>query len=161
LPLFAVGTIAAEHTDHFLAEVETEAKRVLGRFGPREYDALMVMNIPNGGCLNCIFEQMGVPYFPRPQPGSIASQLANKKRKAEVAKKSIAKKVKVGSGWAPASRMVPPPPKAGPARKVGVLKIARPKAKSRPRCTSEIELALVKPFGVSKMFCLLDVAASS
>jgi hypothetical protein len=29
LPLFAVGTIAAEHTDHFLVEVQTDAKRVL------------------------------------------------------------------------------------------------------------------------------------
>jgi hypothetical protein len=55
LPLFAVGTIAAEHGDHFLAEVETEAERVLGSFGPREYDALMVEKTPNGGRLNHIF----------------------------------------------------------------------------------------------------------
>jgi hypothetical protein len=57
--------------------------------------------------------------------------------------------------------MVPPPPKARPARKVGVLKIARPKAKPRPRGMSEIELALAKPVGVSKNFRLLDVVASS
>jgi hypothetical protein len=29
LPLFVVGTIAAEHTDHFLAEVEANTERVL------------------------------------------------------------------------------------------------------------------------------------
>jgi hypothetical protein len=79
-----------------LTEVETEAERVLGSFGPREYDALRVANIPNGGHLNCVLEQMGVPYFPCPQPGSIASQSTNKKRKAQVAKKPAAKK---SEGW--------------------------------------------------------------
>jgi hypothetical protein len=72
LPLFAVGIIIAEHTDHFLAEVETEAKRVLRSFRPREYDTLVVVNILNGGRLNRVFEQMGVRYFARPQPGSAA-----------------------------------------------------------------------------------------
>jgi hypothetical protein len=57
--------------------------------------------------------------------------------------------------------MVPSQPKAGPARKVGVLKIARPKAKPRPRGTLEIELALTKPIRASNKFRLLDVAASS
>jgi hypothetical protein len=56
LPLFAMGTIATEHTDHFLMEVETEAKRVLGSFGPRQYDALRVANITNDGRLNCVLE---------------------------------------------------------------------------------------------------------
>jgi hypothetical protein len=132
LPLFVVGTIAAEHVDRFLAEVETEAEKVLGSFGPREYDAFKVANIPNDGRLNHVLEKMGVPYFPRPQPGSAASQSANKKRKAEVAKKLATKKAKAGSGRAPSSRMVAPLPKAGLAKKVGVLKIARPKVKSGP-----------------------------
>jgi hypothetical protein len=132
LPLFVVGTIAMEHADHFLAEVETEPKRVLGIFGPREYDALRVTNILNGGRLNRVLEQMGVPYFPRPQPSSAASQAANKKRKAKVAKKLTAKMVKAGLGRAPSSKMILPPPIAGPAKKVGILKIARLKAKPRP-----------------------------
>jgi hypothetical protein len=59
-PLFVVGTIAAEYTDHFLAEVETETEKVLGSFRPREYDALRLANIPIGDHLNRIFEQMGV-----------------------------------------------------------------------------------------------------
>jgi hypothetical protein len=46
LPLFIVGTIAVEHVDQFLVKVETKAGRVLGRFRPREYDALRVTNIP-------------------------------------------------------------------------------------------------------------------
>jgi hypothetical protein len=66
LPLFDVGTIAMEHTDHFLVEVEIEAERVLVSFRPREYVALRVVNIPNGGRLNHVLEQMGVSYFSHP-----------------------------------------------------------------------------------------------
>jgi hypothetical protein len=161
LPLFAVGTIAVEHAGCFLTEVKKEAERVLGSFGPREYDSLLVANIMYDSRLNHIHEQMGVPYFPCPQPGFTSSQAANKKRKAKVAKKPAAKKVKAGSGQAPSSKMVPPLPKVRPSKKVGVLKIAQLKAKPGPRCTSEIELALAKPVGVSKKFHLLDLAASS
>jgi hypothetical protein len=71
--LFAMGTIAAEYADHFLVEVETETEKVLGRFGPREYDALILANIPNGGRLNRVFEQMEFLYSPCPEPGSVAS----------------------------------------------------------------------------------------
>jgi hypothetical protein len=52
LPLFVVGTVAAGHADQVLAKIETEAERVLGSFGPREYDALRMANIPNSGHLN-------------------------------------------------------------------------------------------------------------
>jgi hypothetical protein len=100
LPLFVVGTITMEHADHFLVEVETEAERMLGIFGPKEYDALRVANIMNSSRLNRILEQMGVPYFNHPQPSFVASQSANKKQKAEVAKKPTAKMVKAGLGSA-------------------------------------------------------------
>jgi hypothetical protein len=73
IPLFAMGTIAAEYADHFLAEGETETENVLGSFGPREYDALRFANIPNGSRLNHVFKQMGVSYSPRPKPSSVAS----------------------------------------------------------------------------------------
>jgi hypothetical protein len=161
LPLFSMGTIAVEHADRFLAEVETKAERVLGRFGPREYNALRVANIPNGGRLNHVLKQMGVPYFPCPRPGSAASQSNNNKRKADVAKKLVAKKANTGLGQTPLSSMMPPPPKVGREKKVGIMKISRPKAKPRMQGMSEIELALAKPIEVSKMFRLLDVAASS
>jgi hypothetical protein len=73
LPLFVVGNIAAEHVDHVLVEKETEAKKVLGSFGPKEYDTLCMAIIPNGGRLNWVLEQMGVSYAPCPLPGSEAS----------------------------------------------------------------------------------------
>jgi hypothetical protein len=73
LPLFAIGTVAAEHANHVLADVETEAKMVLGSFGSKEYDALVAVNIPNGGQLIQVLEQMGMPYAPHPIPGSDAS----------------------------------------------------------------------------------------
>jgi hypothetical protein len=134
---------------------------VLGSFRPREYDALMVANISNGDRLNHVLEQMGVLYFPCPQPSSAASQVTNKKPKAKVAKKPATKKAKVGSSRAPSSKMVPPPPKAELAKKAGVLKIARLKARPGLRGMSEIELALMKHVGVSNNFHILDVASSS
>jgi hypothetical protein len=66
LPLFVVGNVAAEHVDHVLAEIETEAEKVLGSFRPNEHDALRMANILNGGHLNRVLEQMGVSYTPRP-----------------------------------------------------------------------------------------------
>jgi hypothetical protein len=77
--LHAVGTIAVEHADQFLVEVETKVEKVLGSFGPREYDALRVANNSNGHCLNRVLQQMGVSYFPHPQPSLVSSQSANKK----------------------------------------------------------------------------------
>jgi hypothetical protein len=56
LQLFAVGAIVVAYASHVLAKVETEAEKVLGSFGPREYDALVAVNIPNGGRLNRVFE---------------------------------------------------------------------------------------------------------
>jgi hypothetical protein len=71
------------------------------------------------------------------------------------------KKVKAGPNRVPPSKTVPPLPKMGPAKKVDILKITRLKAKPRPRGTSEIELDLAMPIGVSKKFHMLGVAASS
>jgi hypothetical protein len=59
------------------------------------------------------------------------------------------------------SKVVPPPPKLRLAKKIGVLKIAHLKAKPGLRGKSEIELAVMKHVGVSKIFCLLDAAGSS
>jgi hypothetical protein len=127
-----VGIVAAGHTDRVLALIEMEAERVLGSFGPREYDALKMVNILNGGRLDRVLEQMGMLYSPHPLPGSEASQEANKKQKAEVSKKPAAKRAKAGMSRAPPSKTAPPPPKTGPTQKIGVLKISRPKAKPGP-----------------------------
>jgi hypothetical protein len=38
--------------------VETEAEKILGSFGPKEYGALTIVKLSNGGHLNHVFEQM-------------------------------------------------------------------------------------------------------
>jgi hypothetical protein len=129
LPLFAVGAVATEHADRVFVEIETEDERVLGSFRPKEYEALMAANIPNGGQLNWILEQMGVPYAPRPVVGSDASQVAMKKRKDEVSKKPIVKMAKVGLGQVMPSKIAVPPSKLGLSRKVSIVKAAQPKLK--------------------------------
>jgi hypothetical protein len=91
-----------------------------------------------------------VSYAPRHLPGSEASQAAIRKQKAEVSKKPATKKAKAGPSKTQLSRSATPPPKPGPAMKV--VKMARPYAKPGLRGTSEIELTLVKPIGVSKNF---------
>jgi hypothetical protein len=72
LLLFIVGTIAAEHANRVLVEMETKAERVMGSFEG--------------------------PYAPRPLPSSEASHVAKKKWKAEVSKKLVAKRAKAGPG---------------------------------------------------------------
>jgi hypothetical protein len=61
-----VEPVLKERVDHFLAKVETDAGQILGSHKPKEHDVCMVMKLPNGGCLNQVFEQMGVPHAPRP-----------------------------------------------------------------------------------------------
>jgi hypothetical protein len=154
--LFAVENVAVEHVDRVLAEIEMQAERVLGSFGPKEYDALGTANIPKGGLLNRVLEHIGVSYASRSVPISDASQTAVRKRNAEVSRKPIMKWMKASSGRAMPSKMAPPPSKRGPSRKISIVKMAQPKAKPGPQSTSEIELALAKPIGVSKKFRLLD-----
>jgi hypothetical protein len=55
LPMFPVEPVSAEDTPRVLVEVETKAKRFLGSFGLREYDALMMAKLSNGGRLNHVF----------------------------------------------------------------------------------------------------------
>jgi hypothetical protein len=129
LLLFAMGAIAARLADQVLAEIEMEVERVVGSFGPREYDTLKMAIILNTGRLNRVLEHMGVSYAPHPLPGSEASQVANKKWKAEVSKKPASRRARAGSGHAPPSKTTPPPPKMGPTKKIGILKISRSKAK--------------------------------
>jgi hypothetical protein len=51
LLLFPVEPLSVEDVAHVLAEVDTEAKRFLGSFGLREYDTLMMVKLPYGGCV--------------------------------------------------------------------------------------------------------------
>jgi hypothetical protein len=56
LPLFVVRSVATEYATRVLAEVETEAEKVLGSFMPKEYDTLYTANIQNDGHLNRVLE---------------------------------------------------------------------------------------------------------
>jgi hypothetical protein len=76
-----------------------------------------------------------------------------------VSKKPAAKRAKTGTSRAAPSKTVSPLSKVRPSKKIGVVKVIRPRVKIGPQGMSEIELVLVKPVGVSKKFCLLDVAA--
>jgi hypothetical protein len=53
------------------------------------------------------------------------------------------------------------PSKTAPPRKICIVKVIQPRIKPGVQGTSEIELALMKPVGVSKNFCLLDAPSSS
>jgi hypothetical protein len=70
LPLFTVGSDAIEYTARVTAEVELEAKKVLGIFGPKEYDTLRMVNILSSDRLNRDLEQMAVLYPHCPLPSS-------------------------------------------------------------------------------------------
>jgi hypothetical protein len=76
------------------------------------------------------------------------------KRKAKVSKKSVAKKAKTTASRAAPSKTAPP-------RKIGAVKVIWSRIKLTVQDTSKIELALVKPVGVSNFFCLLDAPSSS
>jgi hypothetical protein len=154
LPILPVEAVSEESASRILTEVETEAQRILGSFGSKEYDVFSMAKLPNGGHLNHIFEQMLLAYTLWQLPETEAFQAAREKRKAEVSKKPIAKKAKTFVSQETSSKAVP-------SRKIGVVKMVRPRVKLRLQGTSEIELALVKPVGVSKKICLLDAPSSS
>jgi hypothetical protein len=56
LSVFPVETVSTESASRVLAEVETGTKRILGSFGLKEHDVLIMAKLPNGGRLNRVFE---------------------------------------------------------------------------------------------------------
>jgi hypothetical protein len=116
-----------------MSEVEMDAERVVESYGRKENEAYILVMLPNGGRLNRVFEQMGVAYAPRLEPGTKAFTTATKKRKAGSCVKTVVKKARMA-----------------PAKKVGMVKIIRPKIGAKG--TSERELALAKPLGMAKKF---------
>jgi hypothetical protein len=54
----------------------------------------MVTKLPNGGRISRVLEQIGVSYAPRPLLSIEAFTTATRKRKADMSKKTVAKKVK-------------------------------------------------------------------
>jgi hypothetical protein len=74
-----------------------------------------------GGTVPAISEQGMTALWPL--PGSKASQAAIRKRKAEVSKKSAAKKAKASPSKTLLLRSVTPPPKLGPT--TNIVKVAQ------------------------------------
>jgi hypothetical protein len=71
-----------------------DAEKILGSYGPKEHEACMVTKLPNGGRISRVLEQIGVSYAPRPLLSIEAFTAATRKRKADMSKKTVAKKVK-------------------------------------------------------------------
>jgi hypothetical protein len=95
LPIFPVEPVSAEDGGCFLTKMEMNVERILGIFGPKEHDVLMIGKLLNGGRHNRVFERMGITYVPLPLPGTKASHAATQKRKADMSKKVAVKKLKV------------------------------------------------------------------
>jgi hypothetical protein len=106
--------IALENTSQFLAKVEMDVEWTIGNYGPKEHEACVNAKLPNGGCLNRVFEHMGIAYTLCLEPVTEAFVVATRKQKVDDSGKTIVKKAKVA-----------------PKKKVGVMKIIRPKAKPR------------------------------
>jgi hypothetical protein len=86
--------LQGENNDHFLASVELGTKNVVGGYIHMEHDACILLLL-NHGRLNRIFEQAGVAYCPRPEPGSEASKEAARKRKNDAVAGPVGKQTKV------------------------------------------------------------------
>jgi hypothetical protein len=82
LPEFPLAKLLGMSNDHFLVMVELGAENVLGSYIRTEHDACGLALL-NGGRLNRVFEQAGVAYCPRPEPGTDVSREASKKRKED------------------------------------------------------------------------------
>jgi hypothetical protein len=52
----------------------------------------VLVNLPNGDLLNCVFEQVGVTCASCLEPGTEAFAVATRKRKADASKKVAVKK---------------------------------------------------------------------
>jgi hypothetical protein len=85
-------------------------------------------SLPNGGRLNWVFELVGVPYGPRPLPGTDAFIEASKKRKMDAAGKMHVKRVK-----------------ALGKRKADSVDIVVSRAKSGSKRPSDANMAPAKP----------------
>jgi hypothetical protein len=91
---FLVARCPEKMNDGFRARVELAATNVVGRYVHGEHKAY-VETVPNGGRVNRVFKQAGVPYGPRLEPDSEACEEATKKRKSDAGDGPSGKCVKV------------------------------------------------------------------
>jgi hypothetical protein len=92
---FPVTKLQGESNDHFLVRVELGAENIVGSYIRGEHDACKLL--PNGSPFNRVFEQAGVVYGPRLEPGSEATKEAAKKRKNDARAGPTGKRAMVSS----------------------------------------------------------------
>jgi hypothetical protein len=137
---FALIMSEDESEAQFLVKVELEAENVVGSYSRAEHDAC-IKSLPNGSCLNRVFEMAGIAYGRRPQPGTEASSEASKKRKVDSYSQTAGRHAMV------------------PAKKETIpLKISVPKVKAGLKRPSDVELALAKPVKNTREFALASSA---
>jgi hypothetical protein len=133
LPLseFPVARLMEEMDDIFRARVELATVNVFWRYARGEHDACIAV-ASNMGWLNRVFEQAGVPYGPRLEPGSEASKEATGKRKNDSGIRPVGKHVKVSGRKAMALKVPTTPKGMGAASsKAPLAKAAHTKAVSK------------------------------
>jgi hypothetical protein len=108
LPKFHVARLPEEANDSFQVRVELLVANVVGRYACGEHK-VCVETISNGGQVNWVFEQAGISYGPRLEPGSEACEEAAEKRKSDTGAGPSGKCAKI-SGWnvVPAKASVAP-----------------------------------------------------
>jgi hypothetical protein len=114
LPVFPTIQIASVNTSYLLAMVEMDVEQSIGSYSPKEHKACINVKLSNGGCLNRVFEHMGIAYALHLEPVTEAFVAATRKRRVDDFGKTIVKKAKVA-----------------PTKKVGVVKIIQLKPKPR------------------------------
>jgi hypothetical protein len=94
LPKFPVARRPEEMNYGFWAKVELAAVHVLGRYARGEH-MVWVESVPNGGRVNKVFEQAGLPYGRRLERGSEEYEEATKERKNDAGAEPSRKCAKV------------------------------------------------------------------
>jgi hypothetical protein len=145
-----------EMNDHFRVRVELDTENVVGSYARGEFD-LCIVSVSNVARVNRVFEQAGVPYGPRLEPGSEASKEAMRKRRCDAGAGSAGKHAKVFGRKAAASKdlvvaknagvgsskTIPSkttPLKAAPSRDIPAKTAAVPKAGAPPKASATEEV---------------------
>jgi hypothetical protein len=82
MPKFPITRLPEETNDGFWARVELAVVNVVGRYAYKEHKVCLEA-VLNERRANRVFEQAGVPYGPRFEPGSNVCEEAEKKRKSD------------------------------------------------------------------------------
>jgi hypothetical protein len=148
LPEFTDARLLEETIDQFSMRVELAVENVVGSYSHGEQDVCIVM-ILNGGWLNRVFEQTGMPYVPLLEPGSKTSKEAMRKRRNDVGTGPVGKRAKVSVRKMMAPK-APAAPKGTSAAlsKTASLKVVHSHAKSVPKASAASRVSVSLKAGV-------------